>query len=79
MRAADGAHTDVFGHAPERAYVRWASDASTLSRYGVACLNYGPISGALPGPDGESVPIDSLVSMSKSYAVTAARFCGVKS
>ena len=78
VTAADAAHTEVFGSAPERGYVRWASDASTLTRYGVACLNYGPISSALPGPEGESVPIDSLVNIAKSYALTAARFCGVE-
>lgn len=76
--AADMAHTEVFGSAPERGYVRWGSDASTLTRYGVECLNYGPISSALPGPEGESVPIDSLVNIATSYALTAARFCGVK-
>jgi acetylornithine deacetylase len=78
VRAADAAHTEVYGSAPERGYVRWASDASTLTRYGVACLNYGPISSALPGPEGESVPIDSLVNIARSYALTAARFCGVE-
>ena len=77
VSAADAAHSEVFGATPERGYVVWGSDASTLTRYGVDCLNYGPISGALPGPDGESVPIESLVNMAKSYALTAARFCGV--
>ena len=77
VEAADAAHREVFDSAPERNYVRWASDASTLQRYGVACLNYGPISSALPGPDGESVPIDSLVNIATSYAITAANFCGV--
>ena len=78
VSAADESHTEVFGSPPERGYVHWASDASTLSRYGVACLNYGPISSALPGPDGESVPIGSLVNIARSYALIAARFCGVK-
>lgn len=78
VTAADAAHTEVFGSAPERGYVLWGSDASTLTRYGVECLNYGPISSALPGPEGESVPIDSLVKIATSYALTAARFCGVK-
>ncbi len=78
VAAADAAHTAVFGSPPERMRVVWGSDASTLTRYGVACLNYGPISSALPGPEGESVPIDSLVNMSRSYALAAARFCGVK-
>jgi acetylornithine deacetylase len=77
VTAADAAHTQVFGSPPGRGYVVWGSDASTLTRYGVDCLNYGPISGALPGPDGESVPIESLVKMAKSYAIAATRFCGV--
>lgn len=78
VAAADAAHRAVTGAAPERARVHWASDASTLSRYGIPSLNYGPISGALPGPEGESVPISSLVRMSASYALLAANFCGVK-
>ena len=76
--AADAAHRAVAGEAPARARVHWASDASTLTRYGIPSLNYGPISGALPGPEGESVPIASLVRMSASYALLAAEFCGVK-
>ena len=77
VTAADAAHTRVFGRAPERGYVRWGADAATLSRYGVACLNYGPIASALPGPQGESVPIDSLQRMAASYALTAIEYCGV--
>ena len=65
------------GEPPARDYVRWGSDASTLSRYGIAALNYGPISSALPGPEGEQVPISSLVATAKSYALAAAQFCGV--
>ncbi len=76
--AADAAHRAVAGASPERARVHWASDASTLTRYGIPSLNYGPISGALPGPEGESVPVSSLVRMSASYALLAANFCGVK-
>jgi acetylornithine deacetylase len=75
--AADAAHRAVTGETPQRAHVHWASDASTLSRAGIPSLNYGPISGALPGPEGESVPIASLVRMSASYALLAAQFCGV--
>ncbi len=75
--AIDASHHDVTGAAPERDYVRWGSDASTLTKHGVAAVNYGPISSALPGPEGESVPIASLLTMTTSYALTAARFCGV--
>lgn len=77
VTAADVSHKRVFGSPPDRSYVVWGSDASTLTRYGVDCLNYGPISSALPGPDGESVPIESLVKIATSYALTAAEFCGV--
>ncbi len=78
VAAAAAAHEAVAGSPPDRAYVHWASDASTLTRYGIPSLNYGPISGALPGPEGESVPIDSLVRMAASYALLAVDFCGVK-
>jgi acetylornithine deacetylase/succinyl-diaminopimelate desuccinylase-like protein len=78
IAAIDTGHRAVFGIAAERDYVRWGSDASTLSRHGIPSVNYGPISGALPGPEGESVPIQSLVDMAGSYAVAAADYCGVK-
>jgi acetylornithine deacetylase len=78
VAAIDTAHQAATGAKPERDHVRWGSDASTLSRYGVACVNYGPISSALPGPEGETVPIDSLVRMATTYALTACQFCGVE-
>lgn len=76
VEAVSSGHEAVHGSPPERAYVRWGSDAGTLARYGIASLNYGPISGALPGPEGEQVPIDSLVNTAKSYAMTAIEYCG---
>ncbi|MDH3538699.1 MAG: M20/M25/M40 family metallo-hydrolase [Acidimicrobiia bacterium] len=78
ITAIDTGHLAAFGAAAERDYVRWGSDASTLSRHGIPSVNYGPISGALPGPEGESVPIRSLVNMATSYAVAAADYCGVR-
>jgi acetylornithine deacetylase len=78
VTAVDDAHRTVFGVPPEHDYVVWASDASTLSRAGVATVNYGPIASALPGPEGESVPVDSLLNIAASYAVTAIRFCGAQ-
>ena len=78
IAAIDVGHSAAFGVPAERDYVRWGSDASTLSRHGIPSVNYGPISGALPGPEGESVPIRSLVDMATSYAVTAAEYCGVR-
>jgi acetylornithine deacetylase len=77
ISAIDAGHSETFGAPAERDYVRWGSDASTLSRHGVPSVNYGPISSALPGPDGESVPIESLVNMATSYALTAVHYCGV--
>jgi acetylornithine deacetylase len=77
IAAIDSGHRAAFAAAAERDYVRWGSDASTLSRHGIPSVNYGPISGALPGPEGESVAIQSLVGMAISYAVAAADFCGV--
>ncbi|MFQ5967429.1 MAG: M20 family metallopeptidase [Acidimicrobiia bacterium] len=77
VAAVSSSHELVHGEPPVRDYVRWGSDASTLSRYGIASLNYGPIASALPGPEGEQVPISSLVATAKSYALAAAEFCGV--
>ena len=37
----------VFGSAPERDVTRWFSDASVLTRYGIATLNYGTSTGLL--------------------------------
>ena len=75
--AIDVGHWGAFGAPAERDHVRWGSDASTLTRHGIPSVNYGPISGALPGPEGESVPIASLVRMATSYALAAAEYCGV--
>ena len=77
IAAVDAGHRGAFGVAAERDYVRWGSDASTLSRHGIPSVNYGPISCALPGPEGESVPVLSLVRMATSYALAAAEYCGV--
>lgn len=77
VTAISSGHQAVHGSPPETDYVRWGSDAGTLSRYGVASLNYGPISSALPGPEGEQVPIESLVNTAGSYALAAIEYCGV--
>ena len=44
----------MFGAPPERDVVRWFSDASALTRYGIQTVNYGTSSG-LPDPDGENL------------------------
>jgi acetylornithine deacetylase/succinyl-diaminopimelate desuccinylase-like protein len=75
--ALDGAHEDVFGAAPERDVVRWFSDASVLSRYGIETVNYGTSSGLPDAKLGENLAIDGLVKTAEVYARTAMRVCGV--
>jgi acetylornithine deacetylase/succinyl-diaminopimelate desuccinylase-like protein len=78
IRAIDVGHERVFGRPPERDVVRWFSDASALTRYGIETVNYGTSSG-LPGPDGESLDIDGLVKVATVYAIAIAEICGVVS
>jgi acetylornithine deacetylase/succinyl-diaminopimelate desuccinylase-like protein len=75
--AIDEAHREVFGKSPERDTVRWFSDASTLTRYGIETVNYGTSSG-LPDPElGENLDIDGLVKIAAVYARVAQRLCEV--
>jgi acetylornithine deacetylase/succinyl-diaminopimelate desuccinylase-like protein len=76
IRALDESHEAIFGSRPERDVVRWFSDASVLSRYGIATVNYGTSSG-LPSAEGENLAIAGLVDTAKVYALTAAHVCGV--
>jgi acetylornithine deacetylase len=76
VAAIDEAHRTVHGMPPERAVERWFSDASVLSRYGVATVNYGASSG-LPGEEGESVEVRELVDTARVYALAATTVCGV--
>jgi acetylornithine deacetylase/succinyl-diaminopimelate desuccinylase-like protein len=76
IRALDESHGEVFGSLPERDVARWFSDASVLSRYGIATVNYGT-SSALPGAEGENLQIAALVDTAKVYALTAAHVCGI--
>ena len=76
VAAIDAAHEAVFGARPERDVTRWFSDASVLSRYGIATLNYGTSSG-LPDPEyGENLEIDGLVRIAEVYARAATTVCG---
>jgi acetylornithine deacetylase len=73
--AIDEAHAEVFGARPERDTVRWFSDASALTRYGIESVNYGTSSG-LPDPVlGENLDVDGLVKMAGVYALVAQRLC----
>jgi acetylornithine deacetylase len=78
IRAIDRNHKRITGKTPEREVVTWCSDASVLSRYGVDTVNYGPSSGPRD-KEGEKVRIQTLVEITKIYALTAAELCGVNS
>jgi acetylornithine deacetylase/succinyl-diaminopimelate desuccinylase-like protein len=76
VEAIDAGHSEVFGAKPERDTVRWFSDASALTRYGIESVNYGTSSG-LPDPVlGENLEIDGLVKMANVYALVVQRVCG---
>ncbi|HSI98588.1 MAG TPA: M20/M25/M40 family metallo-hydrolase [Gaiellaceae bacterium] len=75
--ALDAAHAEVFGSPPERDVTRWFSDASVLTRYGIATLNYGTSSGLLDTVKGENLAIDGLVRTAEVYARAAMKVCGV--
>jgi acetylornithine deacetylase/succinyl-diaminopimelate desuccinylase-like protein len=76
IKAIEANHERIMGKAPEREVVTWCSDASVLSRYGIETVNYGPSSGPRDA-EGEKVKIQTLVDITKIYALTAAELCGV--
>jgi acetylornithine deacetylase/succinyl-diaminopimelate desuccinylase-like protein len=77
VAAIDEAHADVFGEKPERDTVRWFSDASALTRYGIESVNYGTSSG-LPDPElGENLDVDGLVKIANVYTRVAQAVCEV--
>jgi len=71
------AHEEVFGAPAERDVTRWFSDASVLTRYGIATVNYGTSSGLPDAELGENLSIDGLVQTADVYARAATRICGV--
>src|SRR5262245_29874320 len=74
--AVAAAHEAVFGAAPEPDVTRWFSDASVLSRYGIATLNYGTSSGLPDAELGENLEIEGLVKTSEVYSRAAQTVCG---
>jgi acetylornithine deacetylase len=78
IRAIDANHERIMGKLPEREVVTWCSDASVLSRYGIETVNYGPSSGPRD-KEGEKVKIQTLVDITRIYALTAAELCGIDS
>jgi acetylornithine deacetylase/succinyl-diaminopimelate desuccinylase-like protein len=75
--ALEEAHAEVFGAPPERDVTRWFSDASVLSRYGIATVNYGTSSGLPDAELGENLAIDGLLKTADVYARAAMKVCGV--
>ena len=78
VRALEGAHEEVFGVSPERDVTRWFSDASVLTRYGIATVNYGTSSGLPDAELGENLEIEGLVKTAEVYAKVAKAVCGVE-
>jgi acetylornithine deacetylase len=76
VAAVDEAHEEVFGLPPERDVTRWFSDASVLTRYGIATVNYGTSSGLPDAELGENLAIDGLVRTAEVYARAAMKVCG---
>ncbi len=77
VSAIDEAHAGVFGVKPDRDVTRWFSDASALTRYGIATVNYGTSTGLLDTVKGENLSIEGLVQTATVYARTAMTICGV--
>jgi len=76
VAAVAEAHEEVFGSAPERDVTRWFSDASVLSRYGIATLNYGTSSGLPDAELGENLEIEGLAKTADVYTRAAQKVCG---
>jgi acetylornithine deacetylase/succinyl-diaminopimelate desuccinylase-like protein len=76
VAALNAAHEEVFGAPPERDVTRWFSDASVLTRYGIATVNYGTSTGLLDTVKGENLEIDGLVKTAAVYARAAMKVCG---
>jgi acetylornithine deacetylase/succinyl-diaminopimelate desuccinylase-like protein len=77
VAALEEAHGAVFGSPPERDVTRWFSDASVLTRYGIATVNYGTSTGLLDTVKGENLEIEGLVKTAEVYARAAMNVCGV--
>jgi acetylornithine deacetylase/succinyl-diaminopimelate desuccinylase-like protein len=77
VAAIDASHEEVFGAKPERDVTRWFSDASALTRAGIATVNYGTSTGLLDTTDGENLDIAGLVDTARVYALAAMRVCGI--
>jgi len=77
VKTIESCHRRVLGAAPTHATVLWDSDASVMTRFGIETLNYGPSSGERDA-EGEKVAIQTLLDITKVYALTAAEICGAR-
>ena len=77
VAALEEAHEEVFRAPPERDVTRWFSDASVLTRYGIATVNYGTSSGLPDAELGENLSVEGLVQTAEVYARAATKVCGV--
>jgi acetylornithine deacetylase len=75
--ALEEAHFEVFAAPAERDVTRWFSDASVLTRYGIATVNYGTSSGLPDAELGENLSVEGLVKTADVYARAAMKVCGV--
>jgi acetylornithine deacetylase/succinyl-diaminopimelate desuccinylase-like protein len=77
VAAVEAAHAEVFGAPAEHDVTRWFSDASVLSRYGIATVNYGTSSGLPDAELGENLEVEGLVKTAEVYALAAQKACGI--
>ena len=77
VKAIERNHERLMGEAPKCDVVLWCSDASVMTRYGIETVNYGPSSGPRDA-EGEKVRIQTLVDITKIYALTAAELCSTQ-
>ncbi len=77
VRGLEEAHAEVYAEPPERDVTRWFSDASVLTRYGIATVNYGTSSGLPDAELGENLSVEGLVKTADVYARAAMKICGV--
>ncbi|HEY2460697.1 MAG TPA: M20/M25/M40 family metallo-hydrolase [Candidatus Acidoferrum sp.] len=75
VKTIEECHQQVFGEAAKHATVLWDSDASVMTRFGIETLNYGPSSGPRDA-EGEKVAIETLVNVTRVYALAVAEICG---
>ena len=73
IRAIDRNHKRITGKAPEREVVTWCSDASVSQPLRNRDRELWPSSGPRD-KEGEKVRIQTLVDITKIYALTAAEF-----